>query len=341
MNKSMIKGSLLLLLTACIWGMSFVSQSKGMEYMQPFTFNGIRSLIGAMALAAYIIFMRIKKTGNAETTDRKTGEGKFTEERSGEPRTKLGKTTDWKTTAKAGIWCGIILTAASMFQQYGIQYTTVGKAGFITTLYIIFVPLAGIFFKKKAPGIVWPAAALAAVGMYLLCMTESLQLQKGDILVFVCALIFTAHIMVIDHFAPDTDGTVVSCIQFAVCGILCTAGALLFEKPDWQQVWAGAGTLLYAGVLSCGVAYTLQIVGQKSVPPAMAALILSLESVIGAIAGWAAYKAGFLAADQTLTAVQIAGCAVVFASVLMVQIPWRTRGEKRIRRRNRSSGKTV
>ena len=296
MQKSYTKNSFLLFLTACIWGMAFVSQSKGMEYMHPFTFNGIRSLIGSFVLLLYILLSR-KVAG------------------------EKAKSIEWGITLRAGLWCGLALTVASTLQQFGIQYTTVGKAGFITTLYIIFVPIAGIFFRKKVSVVVWFAASLAAVGMYLLCMTESLKLGKGDSMVFLCAIVFTAHIMIVDYYAPKIDGTVVSCIQFAVCGILCGIGSLIWGGPTVSQVVDGAGSLLYAGVLSCGVGYTLQIVGQKGVNPTVAALIMSLESVIAALSGWVAYKLGMLATDQTMTLRQIVGCLIVFTAVILVQIP--------------------
>ncbi len=316
MKRNSIKSSFLLFLTACIWGMAFVSQSKGMEYMHPFTFNGVRSLIGSFALLVYILVSRkvvSKKTAGSSV-----------------------KPIEWSVTIRAGLWCGLALTVASTLQQFGIKYTTVGKAGFITTLYIIFVPIAGIFLKRKVSPIVWIAAVLAAIGMYLLCMTESLKLGSGDIMVFWCAVVFAAHIMIIDYYSPKVDGAVVSCIQFAICGILCGAGSLIWGNPTLSQLVEGSGTLLYAGVLSCGVGYTLQIVGQKGINPTIAALIMSLESVIAAVSGWAAYKMGMLGTDQTLTARQIAGCIIVFAAVILVQIPeewlffWQKKNEKQV-----------
>lgn len=271
-------------------------QSKAMDFMHPLTFNGVRSLIGAFSIFVYLIITR-----------------KFLKQKT-EP-------INWKITIKAGILCGIAMTVASTLQQYGIQYTSVGKSGFITTLYIIFVPIAGIFFHKKVPGIVWFAAVLAAVGMYLLCITESFRLGRGDILVFLCAIVFTIHILLVDYYAPKMDGVIVSCIQFSVCGILCSIGALIWGHPSLSQITEGMSTLLYAGVMSCGVAYTLQIIGQKGVNPTIAALILSLESVIATVMAWVSYKIGFLKTDQSLTPRQIAGCVIVFAAVLLVQLP--------------------
>lgn len=296
MKNNKTRNSLLLFLTACIWGMAFVSQSKGMDYMHPFTFNGVRALIGSFVLLVYILVTR-KIAGTK------------------------AKPIEWGVTIRAGLWCGLALTIASTLQQFGIKYTTVGKAGFITTLYIIFVPLAGIFFKKKVSAVVWCAAVMAAVGMYLLCMTESLSLGTGDIMVFLCAIVFAAHIMIVDYYSPKTDGVIVSCIQFAVCGVVCGIGSLIWGAPTMGQISDGLGTLLYAGVLSCGVAYTLQIVGQKGVNPTVAALILSLESVVATVSGWVAYEIGFLQTDQSLTGRQIAGCVIVFAAVILVQLP--------------------
>lgn len=290
------RNSFLLFLTACIWGLAFVSQSKGMDYMHPLTFNGVRSLIGAFSLLIYLLISR--KAAGAKA-----------------------KPIDWKINIRAGLWCGLVFTLASTVQQFGIVYTTVGKAGFITTLYIIFVPIAGIFFRKKVSVTVWIAACMAAVGMYFLCISESFTLGKGDVLVFLCAIGFTAHIMIIDHYSAKTDGAIVSCIQFLVCGAVCGIGALIWGNPTFGQIQDGMGTLLYAGVLSCGVAYTLQIVGQKGVNPTVAALILSLESVVSTIAAWVAYKIGFLTTDQSMTARQILGCVIVFSAVILVQIP--------------------
>ena len=286
----------MLFLAACIWGLAFVFQSKGMEYMDPFTFNGVRALIGAFSLLIFVL-VRNRVTG------------------------KKFRDLDWKITLTAGICCGAALTAASTVQQFGIVYTSVGKAGFITTLYIIFVPIAGILFRRKVSRIVWVAAGMAAVGMYLLCINESFSVNIGDVLVFICALFFTAHIMIIDHFSPKTDGVVISLIQFAVCGVICMICAFIWGDPAWSQITSGISTLLYAGVMSCGVAYTLQIVGQNGVNPTVAALLMSLESVVATITGVIAFQIGFLKVDQTMTLRQVAGCVIVFAAVILVQLP--------------------
>ncbi len=291
------RSSLLLFLAASIWGVAFVAQSVGMDYMGPFTFNGARSLIGGIVLLPLIAVR--------ERSRKKTG---------GEPKTPEKKKPRRKVTLLGGCCCGLAICTASMFQQYGIQYTTVGKAGFITTLYIIIVPIMGLFFGKKVRRIVWAGAALAAAGMYLLCVNETLSLNKGDLLVFLCAVIFSVHILVIDYFSPKADGVKLSCIQFFVAGILCTIGAFLLETPSWDALVSGAVPVLYAGVMSCGVAYTLQIIGQRNLDPTVASLILSLESVVSVLAGW-------VILDQTMNGKEIFGCVLVFAAVILVQLP--------------------
>lgn len=298
-NTQKLRNALLLLITAVIWGSSFVSQQTGMDYMGPLTFTGARSIIGGVMLIPVILFLR-KRKPSAE-------------------RKKLPV----KTTIVGGICCGLALTVASLLQQYGLTMTTVGKGGFITTLYIIITPVLGIFIGRKAPKIVWVSAVMAVFGMYLLCVGgESFSISAGDLLVMGCAVAFSVHILVIDHFSPLTDGVILSCIQFFVCGIISTVGAFIFEQPSWEQLVNGAVPVLYAGVLSSGVGYTLQIVGQKGLDPTAAALILSLESVVAAISGYIAYQVGFLKTDQTMDMRQIVGCAVVFAAVILVQLPW-------------------
>lgn len=225
------RSSLLLFLAASIWGVAFVAQSVGMDYMGPFTFNGARSLIGGTVLLPLIAFREQKKK-KAETRKETAEERK--------QRRKI--------TLIGGVCCGLAICTASMFQQIGIQYTTVGKAGFITTLYIIIVPIMGLFFGKKVRRIVWAGAAIAAAGMYLLCVNETLSLNRGDVLVFICAVIFSIHILVIDYFSPKADGVKLSCVQFFVAGIICTIGAFLFEEPTWSGLVSGAVPVLYAGV---------------------------------------------------------------------------------------------
>lgn len=287
MKKISFGSSLLLFLAACIWGVAFVAQSVGMDYMGPCTFNGIRFLIGGTVLLP-LVYVRVKKKKNTP------------------------EELPPALTLKGGICCGLAICAASLCQQIGIMETTVGKAGFITTLYIIIVPVFGLFLRKKVPGKVWIAAAVAAVGMYMLCINESFSVSRGDAFVFLCAIIFAVHILVIDYFSPKTDGVALSCIQFYTAGIICTVAAFAVETPTWGQFVSGIVPILYAGVMSCGVAYTLQIIGQKNVEPTVASLILSMESVVSVLAGW-------VILGQELSSKELAGCVLVFAAVILVQ----------------------
>jgi len=293
MKTNTMRNSLLLLLTATIWGVAFVAQSVGMDYVGPFTFNAVRFLLGGTVLLP-VLLMKRRAGGRGET-----------------PREKMA---GCRTTFLGGICCGCALCTASLLQQIGIQYTTVAKAGFITALYIIIVPILGLFFRKKVKKIVWVSVALAVCGMYLLCIKGSFSVGRGDFLVFLCAIVFSVHILVIDYFSPKADGVALSCIQFYTSGIICTVGMLLLESPSIEAMIAGWMPILYAGILSCGVAYTLQIIGQKGMDPTVASLILSLESVISLIAGW-------ILLGQALSLKEICGCVLVFAAIVLVQLP--------------------
>lgn len=290
MKKFSLKSSLLLFLAAFIWGVAFVAQSVGMDYMGPLTFNGARFLMGSLVLLPFVL---IKRKQN---------------KRAGKAPASL------KTTIIGGVCCGLALCSAALFQQYGIMYTTVGKAGFITTLYIILVPFFGIFLRKKIQRKVWIGAVIAAAGMYLLCMSERLALSRGDTLVFICAILFSVHILVIDYFSPMADGVELSCIQFLTAGIIGSMGAILFEQPTLQCLIDGIIPLAYAGILSSGVAYTLQVIGQKDMDPTVASLILSMESVFSALAGW-------MILHQKLSGRELFGCVLVFMAVILVQLP--------------------
>ena len=297
MKTGQMKNSLLLLLTAFIWGVAFVAQSVGGEAVGCFTFNGVRSLIGAVVLLPVIYFLDVQKK-------KELGEEKFLEQKG-----------DKKTLLLGGICCGVMLCIASNFQQFGISFTTVGKAGFITAMYILIVPILGLFMKKKVGIKVWLGVVLATIGLYMLCMTsESFSLSKGDFLVLICAGFFSLHILIIDYFSPKVDGVRMSCIQFFVCGVISTAIAFVFENPSFSAILSGWLPILYAGVLSCGVAYTLQIVGQKNMDPTVASLILSLESVFSVLAGW-------VILHQTLSVRELFGCVLMFLAIILAQLP--------------------
>lgn len=296
MKKTQVKNSLLLLLTATIWGTAFVAQSVGMDYVEPFTFTFARSIIGGIVLIPCICFLRWLK----KREDKDAGVNRLFV-------TKI----EWI----GGICCGLALCAASNFQQIGISYTTVGKAGFITALYVVIVPIMGLFFKRKVSFVVWICVALSVIGLYLLCMTEgSFTLAYGDLLVLICAILFSIHIMVIDHFSPKGDGVVMSCIQFFVCGIVSGIIMLFVESPDLGNIMAAKMPILYAGVLSSGVGYTLQVVGQKGMNPTIASLIMCLESVVSVLAGW-------LILGEALSNRELLGCVLMFVAIVLAQMP--------------------
>lgn len=289
--------NLLLGLAAFIWGIAFVAQSVGMDYVGPFTFNAARFLIGGLVLLPYVLFMR-KKTGKPL-------------EEEGLPEDR-GKGSH--VGLIGGVCCGIALFAGSSLQQLGIRYTTVGKAGFITALYIVIVPVLGIFMKKRVLWTVWLSVAVATVGMYLLCITEGFHVGKGDVYVFFCAIAFSIHILVIDYFSPKADGVYLSCVQFFTAGFLAFLFSILSENPGISGLLAAWLPIIYAGVFSCGVAYTLQVVGQKNTDPVIASLILSLESVFSLLAGW-------VILGQKLSPRELFGCVLMFGAILMAQMP--------------------
>lgn len=289
-NKNSIRGMFLLLVTAAIWGTAFVAQSVGSQHLGTFTFNAIRSLIGAIVLVPFL-YIRSKK--NIQAKD------------AGERRTLL----------LGGLICGTALCIASNLQQLGISHSTVGKSAFITTLYIVIVPILGLFLHRKVSFQTWIGVILALAGLYLLCMKdERFTLQTGDIYLLLCALFFSFQIIAVDHFSPKVDGLRLSMLQFLVTGVLSGICMFLFESPSLADIAASAFPLFYAGAISCGIAYTLQILGQKEVAPAIAALIMSLESVIASLAGW-------LILRETLSTKELIGCVFVFVAVLITQIP--------------------
>ena len=292
-----MKNNVLLVLTALIWGCAFVAQSVGMDYVGPFTFNAVRCLIGAAVLIPVILFM--------DKSARKSG---LTDE---EMKSRRG---DRKTLFTGGICCGLALGIASSLQQWGILFTTVGKAGFITAMYIVLVPVFGIFIGKKVRPVIWFCVALAAAGLYFLCMNETFRLNTGDFLVILGAVCFSVHILVIDHFSPKVDGVRLSAIQFLVAGIVCGIPMLIWECPELPGILAAWMPLLYAGVMSCGVAYTLQIIAQKNVDPTVASLLLSLESVFSVLAGW-------MILHQSLSIRELFGCVLMFGAIILAQLP--------------------
>jgi drug/metabolite transporter (DMT)-like permease len=301
-------GNIMLTITAFIWGISFVFQRKGMEYIEPLTFAASRLVLAALAvmIVAFIMDMRERK---------KPG---FT------PRT--GETADAykRNTILGGVLAGLCLTGAGAFQQMGVVYTTAGKAGFITALYMMLVPVINfLFFKKKNTWLVWLGVVVGVVGLYLLCMTDkSFSVTKGDGLILICSVFFALHILVCDHFAPIGNPVKISAIQFITACACTWVLAVLWEEPTWAKIVSAAVPIAYCGVMSGGVAYTLQILAQRNTDPTVAALLLSLESVFAVIGG-------AIMLHERMSPRELIGCLVMFVAIILVQIPLPEKKEKK------------
>ena len=298
MTKQM-RANLLLILTAFIWGVAFVAQDVAADAVLPMYFNGLRMALAAMALLPTVWL-----------TDRRLQVGR-------------GEGLVWKRMSPmqkkelfvGGVCCGAMLALGSVFQQMGITLGTgAGKAGFITALYIVLVPLAGIFQRKRIGRLVWIAVALSAVGLYFLCMQGSFSIDPGDGMLILCALSYTGHILVVDHFSRRTDCVKMSCIQFAVTSLICLMGGMLFESLSWAAVRACLIPILYAGVMSGAMGYTLQIIAQRDAEPAIASLLMSLESVFAVLAGW-------VILGDVLSLREFMGCAMMMGGIVLAQLP--------------------
>ena len=310
MSKQQIRNALLLLLTATIWGVAFVAQRVGMDYVGPFTFTSVRSLVGAVSLLPVIALMNKRRAAQAQS-DAPVA-----------PQTKA----QTRTLLLGGVLCGIILCAGTSLQQIALQQASVGKAGFITALYIVIVPVIGHFMGKRSGGLTWVGVLVALVGLYFLCMKEALSVESVDVLLFVGALIFALHILVIDYFTHRVDGLKMSCIQLFVCSLISAVPMFALEKPEMGAIFSAWLPILYAGALSSGAGYTLQIIAQRGMNPTVASLILSLESVMSVLAGW-------ILLGQHLSARELLGCALMFAAILLAQLPVERFARKKIEKK--------
>lgn len=293
MKQGSLRSSAYAVLTAFIWGTAFVAQSVGAEHVPPLAFNAARSVIAFVFLLVLCAVMRFgrRRKGQAASITRSR-----------------------KDLLLGGFWCGLTLGLASFLQQKGLDTTSPGKAGFITALYIVLVPIFGIFLKKRVPKAVWVSVLLAVTGLYCLCITESFTIAPGDLCVMLCAFVFTAQILLVDHFVTMVDGVELSCCQFFFVTAFSLIGSLLFEHPTWAGLTMAAGAILYAGLLSSGVGYTLQILAQKGSNPTVISLLLSLESVFATISGAA------ILGDR-LSGREYFGCALMLAAVVLAQLP--------------------
>lgn len=298
MNNQKLKGNSLLLLTALVWGISFISQSKGVESISPLAFNGIRSMLGGIVLLPVIAFLN------------------FNKKRKGEDVPRINKTLIW-----GGVICGIFLCLASTLQTAGMVYTSPGKAGFITALYMVIIPIIGLFTGKRPRPVIMLSVLIAVSGLYLMCIDSSLTINKGDVMIFICAFLFSGHILAIDYFSPKVDGVKMACIQFLVCGAINLFFMFMLEEPELKPILGCWEAIGYSGIMSCGVAYTLQIVGQKYTDPTSASILMSLESVFATLSTVILVACGWDLTGGALSIREITGCVLMFAAIILVQLP--------------------
>lgn len=291
MNKGQqIKGSLILMLTALVWGSGFVAQSAGMELIEANTFNGLRMLLGSLVLLP--LALRAEKS-----TDTQAAKG------------------NRKMLFVSAVICGCVLCAASTIQTWGLAYTTAGNSGFITAMYMIFVPIIGIATGKKISLKTFVCAAIALFGMYLLCLYGSdIEINFGDALTLVCALLFSVHILLIDRFIPEVNAIQFSCLQFFVCGVINIIFMFILENPSFEVIKSCAVPIIYSGLFACGIGYTLQPIGQKYAEPTTASIIMSLESVFALIFG-------ILILHEPISLHELLGCIIMFAAIILIQLP--------------------
>lgn len=300
-KRDNLTGSLILTLCAMIWGSSFVAQSAGAEFVGPFTFIGLRSLLGAAFLLPVILLK--------DTVLKRKAPERFV-------------STDRKKLLRGGLLCGVVLSVASLLQQFGIDRgTPSGKAGFITALYILLVPILSLALRKKIRPILWSCALAAVGGLYLLCVKEDTGVQFSDLYVLGCAFMYAVHILVVDRVAPELDGIKLSCVQFFVAGVLCIPPMLLTEEVSLSLIKSAALSIAYSGIMSSGVAFTLQILGQQRTEPTLASMLMSLESVF-------AMLTGFLVLHEVPTLREAVGSAIMFAAIIVAQLPQRGKGDR-------------
>lgn len=297
--KRSTKGNLFLFAAALIWGCALVAQKAGMSYLGPFGFTAVRCTLGGLVLLPLI--WRIDRKKTEEEKSREAG---------------------LKETLAGSAWCGVVLTLLILFQQFGLPHTTVGKAGFITALYILLTPVMGIFMGKKAGKSLWVGVVIGLCGMYMLCLYEGISgLTFGDLMMLGAALMAAAHIHVIDHFVQRIDPVKLSAYQFIFSGLICVVPMFVFEDITVKAIIDCAVPILYAGLISCGLGYTFQVIGQRETDPSLASLILSLETVFSLLAGWIFFK-------EVLSIPEYIGCGLMFIAIIISQLPERKKKEE-------------
>lgn len=285
-----LKASIMLFITSIIWGLAFVAQAQGMEHIGPFTFTASRSLVAIIFL--YLTYIFFNKTSKSYR------EQKF----------------DMKRTIRGGVLCGLVFTFGINFQQIGLVYTTAGKASFLTALYIVFIPIIGLFYGKKINKKLQLCIVLAMIGTYLMSVKGSLSMNIGDLITIFGSIVFAIHILMLSEFSKDTNAVLVSLIQFAVCGFFSLIAALIFEGIEIDAILKSYLAILYVGILSSGVGFTIQLMALKELDPVVASMISSLESVFGAVFGW-------LILSQSMSEREIIGGIIIFVATLIAQLP--------------------
>ena len=295
MKVNRVRQNVFPVLAAMIWGTAFVAQSVSAEFIEPFTFNACRTAVAFLFLLCLIGVLKAvrKRKGKAAAAS---------------------APYSWRDLMLGGAGCGAALTIASYLQQKGLATTTPGKAGFITALYIVIVPILGLFLKKRAPKAIWLGVVLAVAGLYCLCITEDFTITVGDFYILLCSVCYAVHILIIDHFTQKVDGVALSCVQFLVAAILSGVGMMVAEQPTWEAIRICMWSILYVGIFSSGVAYTLQILAQKDSNPTVVSLLLSLESVFATLAG------AIILHDQ-MSGKEYLGCLLMLCAVVLAQLP--------------------
>ncbi len=299
------KADLLMLLTAVVWGFGFVAQRAGMEHVGPFTFNGVRFALGGLSLVPFL-FIRMPRRKFTQNDSGATQSRDVTEKAAGIP-------VKTRRIVLSGLLAGTVLFLAASFQQVGLLTTTAGNAGFITGLYVIIVPILGLLFRHRAGTGVWIGALLAVVGLYFLSSVEGLMMSRGDFFEVICAVFFAVHVLVIGRLSPKTPAVPLSIVQFLVCALFCLIVAFVRETMVLEDILSAAVPILYGGLGSVGIAYTLQVIGQKDAPPGHAAIILSLESAFAFFGGW-------LLLSEPVTARTLLGASLILAGMVVAQI---------------------
>ena len=309
MKKEKLIGNMLLLLTSIIWGSAFVAQRIGMDFVGPLTFGAARFILSALVLIPVLYIT--ERNNKKQSQNSEQIEILSLEERKRQRNILI----------KAGFVCGSIIFCGTTLQQFGLVFTTAGKTGFITALYIVLVPIFGLVLKHK-PGLKgWVGVAFGAVGLYMLCITESFSIAPGDLVVLIGAAFWAMHLLAIDHFIPKISSAIkLSFLQFVVCAVFSLIGAVIFEEITWTAIVQCTIPLLYAGVLSGGVGFTLQIFGQEHTSPTVASLLLSMEAVFSAVFG-------FLILNEVMTQKETIGCILMFCAIIISQLPDKKRPE--------------